>query len=773
MSAARTTAFQEAARAYAELGWALVRAEGKRAKGTRWQETKPDTPEHAAGLWGEWGARWNIGVVCGPSGVAVLDVDVEGDALAAYLELLGATGLPATPIVRTGSGKVQAYYADPGGLQKTVRDGFELRVGPHQCIAPPSVHPDSGKPYHWLVGHEPWTIPLAPLPQRLIDYFAAERDGNRAASPIGEVIPVGEIDTTLASLAGTMRRRGMSEAAIYAALVAELDRCEPGHTHSEEDCRRIARSVGGYAPATPPPGDDLATSPLPRQWLLRGSDLLAEPDPGPTPFLVEGLIVDRAIVACVGRWKTTKSYGLLELLVSVVTGEPAFGRFAIPEPGPVIYICEESGRAALWRRLDALCRGRAIDRDRLADLFLAANARVKLDDPGWQAELIAQGRDLRPRVFGFDPLARMKAPGRDENAQNEMAAVVEFLRELRDATDSGVSFVHHTGHSGEHMRGTSDLESVWETRLSWKRDGDSPEITLASEHRESEAGPPIRYRIAWDAETRTIRFPLVEADTLAKVRAYLGEHPGASANAVFDALGGKRKEVLEAVKTILSEGGTQDGYHSGTTAAGQASRGGTPDTPVGGRVPPSQSLRPNRYLRRVPLRPRFGRTSAAIPTSTRGRRHDRRGCVRAAAPARARRRGDRGADRRDRARPPGGGAADALDDGRRGRRVRPLHPTAHLRPEKRREARAPRGAWPRAGGPGGAGCLPCRRLIRAPGAGPGGEAAGGAVRPHRRSRSLKVLLPVSSPDAASYAAPSPPRWRAMSREMVSPRPVPP
>src|SRR5207248_11722624 len=135
----------------------------------------------------------------------------------------------------------------------------------------------------------------------------------------------------------------------------------------------------------------------------------------PTPYLVENLVVDQAITACVGRWKTTKSYAVLELAVSIATGEPAFGKLAIPKPGPVLYVCEESGRAALWRRLDALCRGRAIDRDRLDTLFLATNARVKLDDEGWQRELVAQGLELRPRAFIFDPLARMKASSRDEN----------------------------------------------------------------------------------------------------------------------------------------------------------------------------------------------------------------------------------------------------------------------------------------------------------------------------------------------------------------------
>jgi AAA domain-containing protein len=294
------------------------------------------------------------------------------------------------------------------------------------------------------------------------------------------------------------------------------------------------------------------------KWLLDAADLLAEPDPGPTPFLVEGLVVLRAIVAMVGRWKTTKSYGLLYLLMCIALGEPAWG-LATPEGGvPVVYVCEESGRAALWRRLDAVCRGYAFDPECLRErLYVAANARARLDDPGWQAELVAVGRELHPALFGFDPLARMKAATREENAQTDMAVVIEYLRQLRDETDAGVGFVHHTGHTGSHMRGSSDLETAWETKLDWKREGQSPEITITSEHREAEAGAAIRYRISWDADTRTMRFPLVEGDLKARVRAHLTEHPDDSANNVVEVLGTNRKQTLAAVREIRDEGGSE------------------------------------------------------------------------------------------------------------------------------------------------------------------------------------------------------------------------
>lgn len=312
-------------------------------------------------------------------------------------------------------------------------------------------------------------------------------------------------------------------------------------------------------------------------WLLDAADLLAEPDPGPTGWLVEGLIVDQAIIAAVGRWKTTKSYGLLDLCISIATGRPAFGTLEIPNPGPVVFVNEESGRAALWRRLDALCRGRAIDPEELRGrLHVAANARVKLDDPDWQKRLLELGREIKPRLFVFDPLARMKDSARDENAQAEMAALIEFVRTLRDASGAGVCFVHHTGHLGGHMRGSSDLESVWETRLTWTREGQSPLVKIVSEHREAEAGPAIEYRIGWHQETRTVRFELVPDDPgpalSERIVEYLAEHGPSS---TVDVAKGIQVRLSDVKKTLeqLEEAGMSHTSPSGRRdKAGRAIR---------------------------------------------------------------------------------------------------------------------------------------------------------------------------------------------------------
>jgi hypothetical protein len=73
----------------------------------------------------------------------------------------------------------------------------------------------------------------------------------KVAPPVPDRIPEGERNAALTSLAGTMRRRGMSPQAIEAALLSENKaRCDP--SLPEKDVRDIARSVSRYKPVTVP-----------------------------------------------------------------------------------------------------------------------------------------------------------------------------------------------------------------------------------------------------------------------------------------------------------------------------------------------------------------------------------------------------------------------------------------------------------------------------------------------------------------------------------------
>ncbi len=184
-----------------------------------------------------------VGIVTGRlSGVLVLDVDgPEGEAE------LRRHGHPVTPMVRTAGGGLHLYFRHPEHHVKTgirVAPGLDVKASGGYVVAPPSVGAN-GEPYEWIVS--PQDAELADPPAWLMALLERERPKG-PAGPVGERIPAGGRNKGLASLAGSMRRRGMGEAEILAALrVANEQRCEP--PLEDVEVEKIATSVARYEPA--------------------------------------------------------------------------------------------------------------------------------------------------------------------------------------------------------------------------------------------------------------------------------------------------------------------------------------------------------------------------------------------------------------------------------------------------------------------------------------------------------------------------------------------
>jgi len=207
-----------------------------------------------------WWARWpqaNVGIVTGtPSGLVVLDVDPRhgGDESLDELEYRFRK-LPETVEVLTGGGGRHFYFAHPGDT--LVRNattvgglpGLDLRGDGGYVVAPPSTHV-SGRRYEWERSSDPEELALAPFPATMLQGLSNPTWGarQRGAGPDDAArIPEGERNVTLTSLAGTMRRRGMTEDEIGAALlVANAARCEP--RLAEDEVRRIAASISHKEP---------------------------------------------------------------------------------------------------------------------------------------------------------------------------------------------------------------------------------------------------------------------------------------------------------------------------------------------------------------------------------------------------------------------------------------------------------------------------------------------------------------------------------------------
>ncbi len=183
-----------------------------------------------------------VGIVTGQlSGVLVLDADgAEGEAE------LKRRGHPVTPMVRTAGGGLHLYFKHPNTDVRTgirVAPGLDVKASGGYVVAPPSTGPN-GKPYEWIVGLEE-ADPADP-PEWLMKLLERPRFG---AAPVGDRIPLGQRNKELASIAGSMRRRGLGEAEMLAALtVANERRCDP--PLEEEEVRKVAASVSKYEPAS-------------------------------------------------------------------------------------------------------------------------------------------------------------------------------------------------------------------------------------------------------------------------------------------------------------------------------------------------------------------------------------------------------------------------------------------------------------------------------------------------------------------------------------------
>jgi putative DNA primase/helicase len=201
--------------------------------------------------WQQWPAA-NIGMPTGAaSGRVVVDTDPRNGGPVNRGEIIQQLGpIPDTGEVQTGGdGRHLHFLWDNGPVPKAIAKGVDLKGNGGYVVMPPSLH-ISGKRYA-VDGRDPGLIlDPAPAPGWLKKAIVAARaNGHAKADPDAPVAKwgQGERNNNLASIAGSMRRRGCSRGAIEAALLgANAAQCDPPLTHDEG--RQIAASVARYEP---------------------------------------------------------------------------------------------------------------------------------------------------------------------------------------------------------------------------------------------------------------------------------------------------------------------------------------------------------------------------------------------------------------------------------------------------------------------------------------------------------------------------------------------
>ncbi len=158
----------DAALAYASHGWPVLPVDGKRPVLPNWPAAASTDPHVIRGWWKRLPDA-NVGIVTGPrSGLAVLDVDPRSGGTESLAELVEERVgvLPGTVQSLTGGNGLHFVYAYPGIPLKSrahsLGPGLDIKADGGMIVAPPSVHPETGRRYEWFGGV--WDHGVAPWP---------------------------------------------------------------------------------------------------------------------------------------------------------------------------------------------------------------------------------------------------------------------------------------------------------------------------------------------------------------------------------------------------------------------------------------------------------------------------------------------------------------------------------------------------------------------------------------------------------------------------------
>jgi putative DNA primase/helicase len=203
-----------------------------------YQKARP-SEEEVRDLFLRAGPEANIGFITGEiSNLDVIDLDVGHEPWP-----FKDCPLPSAHIVKTPHGGYHRHTKHVKGARCSkgrIARRIDVRADGGVIMYPPSII--DGKPYVVESGSLLEAL-HSETPPCLQDVLRASHRSKRTSPTRPTRIPEGERNSCLTSQAGSMRRRGMTEEAIFAALLKQNEtQCDP--PLPEAEVRSIARSIG-------------------------------------------------------------------------------------------------------------------------------------------------------------------------------------------------------------------------------------------------------------------------------------------------------------------------------------------------------------------------------------------------------------------------------------------------------------------------------------------------------------------------------------------------
>lgn len=383
-----------------------------------------------------------------------------------------------------------------------------------------------------------------------------------------EELGQGQRNSYLTSLAGTMRRRGMGESAIYSALQAEnKDRCKP--PLSESEIWTIAQSVSRYEPAEDPRAAEPKAD---FDYIEFAPSFLAVEDP-PIRYLVGELMPEAVIALDHGEPRTRKSWFEQEIAIALATGTNAFGmdRFKILEPVPVLYSSQEDAAQLVRMRAKAILKARGINQFP-ETLAFSIHKGITFESHEWREALIRDTIRHNFRLLIFDPIRRYAQNA--DKGPSEVNEITTYLRRLVVETGATVKIVHHDvkpkadnrdDRRRSHKASGGDWFAASECPVSFEIAGENQTLVIPEDFKLSISPEPFTFRLETDDPMSPTWARLIgetasadDAKTLAltaKILEYLRENStGATQSAIAKYCRARKDDVIASLNSLLKTG---------------------------------------------------------------------------------------------------------------------------------------------------------------------------------------------------------------------------
>lgn len=466
----------EAALAYASWGWHIIPVvpNGK-VPATQHGVNDATTDLEQITRWWAQNPNYNIGIAAGKkSGIIVFDIDPRNGGDTSWTTWTDKNGAVPDGAMQMTAGGGFHHIADYTSEIRSCKltEGVDLLADGRYFVAFPSTI--EGRSYQWEASSDPFdgVAPFA-VPSGWLQAYGSMR---KAVDPQQQIASSGLIQGSrnngLTALGGAMRRYGMTEAEIMAALsIANETRCEIPLPSSE--LSQIVKSVAKYAPETDLAaatgiGSEaaefiLAAAQAETQdyFFTRATSYLEQPSP--LKWIINGWVPDLGITMIYGESGSGKTFLALDMACHVAAGLPWNGRKT--KKGISVYMAGE-GNYGIRQRVAAWCKAHNIDR---LDNLLISNKAIDMDSPTASAQIIKAVRELTLEPVGgitIDTLNNHMTG--NENDAKDTRNMLNAVQIVGRALNAGMVLVHHTGNAIEakhRARGSSAWKASMDCQI--------------------------------------------------------------------------------------------------------------------------------------------------------------------------------------------------------------------------------------------------------------------------------------------------------------------